>query len=128
MDKVLGADQMNAAMRALKADLAKQLSAIVTQAAQPLLHEIQARMPVDTGRLESSLDVLASGSPGKASAIVQVENSGPERDEHYAIFTEYGTSKMAATPFFRPGVEAGKGAVAQQLINGVLQVVGQHAS
>lgn len=128
MDKVSGLDQMHAAVQKLKADLAKQLPAIVAQAAQPLLHEIQARMPVDTGKLESSLDMTSSATPGRASAIVQVDNSGPERDEHYAIFKEYGTSKMAAEPFFRPGIEAGKAAVAQQLVNGVLQVVGQHAS
>ncbi len=127
MDNVFGLDQMNAAMRAVQADLEKSLPAIVEHATQPLVHEIHARMHKDTGRMEHSLDVVSSSSPGKASAIVQVDDSAAGGDVHYAIFEEYGTSKMAASPFFRPGVEAAKAAVAQQLVNGVLKVVGEHA-
>jgi HK97 gp10 family phage protein len=43
-----------------------------------------------------------------AVATVEIQRSGPDGTEHYAIFQEFGTSKMPAQPFFRTGIEAAK--------------------
>lgn len=77
-------------------------------AAKVIEAEVRARAPVNTGTLVASLDKKSSLRQSKASATIQVERSGPEGTEHYAIFQEYGTSKMPAHPFMRPGFEAAK--------------------
>jgi HK97 gp10 family phage protein len=101
-----GLDELSADIDAMIADLEASLPEIVMTAAEVIEAEIRQRAPVDTGALVRSLDSKADRRKGAASATVQMERSGPDGTEHYAIFQEFGTSKMAARPFFRPGVEA----------------------
>jgi HK97 gp10 family phage protein len=57
----------------------------------------QARAPVQTGYLRSSIKAQAHGKSAEIEA-------GAE----YAAYVEYGTYKMAARPFLSPAVEAAK--------------------
>ncbi len=123
MGDISGLDQLNAAIRALQQNMSQQLPSIVKHSAEALESEIRARMPVKSGQMENALEIVESSSKTKAAATVQVADSGPDRDEHYAIFVEYGTSKMAAEPFFRPGVEAGKSGAASRVVDGISNVV-----
>lgn len=126
MDNITGLADFNAAIANLQANLKKQLPVIVAQAANTTEQEIESRMQVDTGEMKQSLEVVQTAHENSATATVQVSNSGKGANQHYAIFQEYGTSKMQARPFFRPGVEAAKDKVQAQLIDGVLAVVEQN--
>lgn len=106
-----GLAELTANIAALNRKLSDALPGIVMQAAEIIEAEIAARAPVDTGTLVRSLDAKADRRKTSASATVQIERSGKDGTEHYAIFNEFGTSKQRAKPFFRPGVEAARGKV-----------------
>ena len=98
---------------ALGRDLAAAPARIHTTAA-PVVHAsleavetaAKANAPVLTGQLRESIhaDEDGDGLGGSVST-----------DVRYAVFVEYGTSKMAAEPFMGPAADAGTG----QLIEGL---------
>lgn len=121
-----GVGELSAAIAALNAQLEAELPAIALAGAELVEAEIAARAPRRTGALASSLDAEAERRRGAASAVVQVDDSAVGGVEHYAIFVEYGTSKMAARPFFRPGVEAAKPKVEALLTAAILDTIAKH--
>lgn len=123
MAEIKGMDQMNANLAALNAQLASALPSIVLQGAAVVQQEIQRRAPVETGALKASIDTVAARRSHLASATVQAEDSAQGGIEHYAIFKEYGTSKAAAQPFFRPGVEAARPKVQVLVKQQILSVI-----
>lgn len=126
MADVSGLAEMEAAIAALNRELEAELPAIALAGADIVEAEIAARAPRRTGALVSSLEDEVERRRGTASAIVQVEDSAASGTEHYAIFQEYGTSKMPAHPFFRPGVEAAKPKVEAALVAGIQNVIANH--
>ena len=100
------ADDLSNALQSLNAKLAAATQDAAMAAAKVIEFEIRARAPVLTGALVASLDNKSQRRVASASATVQVERSGPDGTEHYAIFQEFGTSKMPAHPFMRPGFAA----------------------
>lgn len=123
MAEITGLDDMSANVAALNAQLVAALPGIVLQGAAIVQQEIQRRAPVDTGALKASIDAVAARRALSASATVQAEDSAQGGIEHYAIFKEYGTSKVAAQPFFRPGVEAARPKVEALVTQQILNVV-----
>ena len=69
--------------------------ALVQKTAQNIAKGAQSRAPVDTGALRASIQAQGGGMRATVSAGVL-----------YAIFVEFGTSRMGAQPFFIPSVEA----------------------
>lgn len=55
--------------------------------------------PVDTGRLRSSINWRIERDPFGLRAVVGT-------NVHYAVYQEFGTSKMPAHPFLRPALLA----------------------
>jgi HK97 gp10 family phage protein len=89
------------------------LPAIVLQGAEIVMSEIEPRMHVASGDMRGALAVSSGAQQlGFASATVAVQNSDGSGKEHYAIYQEFGTSDMPANPFFRPGIVAARGQVA----------------
>ena len=123
MAEVTGLTEMAASLAALNIELSLALPGIVFQGALVVQKEIKARAPVDTGALLASIDTTTAKRALSASATVQAEDSAQGGIEHYAVFKEYGTSKMPATPFFRPGVEAARGKVDELVTAQILSVV-----
>lgn len=122
-DSISGLTELQQSIVRLNDEVRAELPALVMTAATVVEAEIRMRAPVDTGRLVASLDAKADRRKNTASATVQIERSGPDGTEHYAIFQEFGTSRMPAQPFFRPGVEAAKETVRSILQDGLLQKV-----
>lgn len=118
-----GLTALAAAIEKSNADLVRALPGITQAGAAVVLTEVAARAPRDTGRLAASIDELQQSSRTYASKTVQVDDSAKTGIEHYAIFLEYGTSKMAARPFFRPGVEAVRGKVGALMVSQILNVI-----
>ncbi len=82
-------------------------------AATVIEDEIRQRVPVNSGLLRDSLDKKSERRQASASVVIEMPHSGPDGTEHYAIFQEFGTAKMPAHPFMRPGFEASKNAAIQ---------------
>ncbi len=66
---------------------------IIGQGAQTVCESAKSLCPVDTGRLQSSINV----QPGGNTAVISA-------DTEYAVFVEFGTSKMAAQPYLVPAL------------------------
>ena len=66
---------------------------IIGQGAQTVCESAKSLCHVDTGRLQSSINV----QPGGNTAVISA-------DTEYAVFVEFGTSKMAAQPYLVPAL------------------------
>lgn len=104
-----------AAIELLKRQMVAALPGVVSTAAAIVAHEIAARAPVDTGALRAHVAEVETTRATSATATVSVGDSAQGGIEHYAIFVEFGTSRMPAKPFFRPGVEASRNRVQSHL-------------
>lgn len=125
MENVTGLDELTGSIEELKIRLHESLPQIVLAAANIVFDEINGRIPRDTGDLAGHLDETEN-NPGSASFVtVEIGQSGPGGIEHKGIFLEYGTSKMAARPFFRPGVDASREKVERLLHSQILGVIEQ---
>lgn len=127
MGDIQGLGELSSSFAGLINDLESALPNLVLESAEIIEKEIQSRAPVSTGALISAIDTSSAHTKSTASATVQVEHSGQEGIEHYAIFKEFGTSKMPAEPFFRPGVAAAADPVRDHLTNGILGVINKYA-
>ncbi|MEZ5951183.1 MAG: HK97 gp10 family phage protein [Planctomycetaceae bacterium] len=76
---------------------------------KPLLDEVKQNVPVDTGATKNDIRIRA-GKRSRDRIEVQVSS---KNDNYIPKFLEFGTSKMAARPFYRPAYES-KGEQAKQ--------------
>ena len=76
-----------------------------------VVNEARTLAAVDTGAMRESIHI-EDAEVTESSAFVNV---GPEVD--YAIYQEFGTSKMKAQPFMRPAVDGNE--------NQIVNVVGE---
>lgn len=120
---ISGLKELQASISKINVALNAQLPSIVESAAEILSEEIRLRAPVKTGALLDSIETVLNHESGHATATVQVNNSDKNGNEHYAIFDEYGTSKSAAKPFFRPAIAAKKDQVEKLLLTSVLTII-----
>jgi HK97 gp10 family phage protein len=79
----------------LAANVRRAAHEAVLDAAAAITEEAKANAPVKTGFLRDSILMRAVA---EARAEVKAYAS-------YAVFQEFGTSKMAAQPFFTPAIE-----------------------
>ncbi|WP_017602207.1 HK97-gp10 family putative phage morphogenesis protein [Nocardiopsis lucentensis] len=97
--QVRGVDSLADRIRLLRPRMRRATIAAVTEAGQGLEDGMKALAPVDTGRLRDSIRHEVEGTTATA---------GPGREVDYAIFVEFGTSRMPAQPYVRPVVQAEK--------------------
>lgn len=79
----------------------------------PLLSQMQAATPVDTGALRGSEAASVGSSELRLTAGTD-----------HAGFVEFGTRKMAAQPFMRPTVEGAAGQVGSAIADKVRAAFG----
>jgi HK97 gp10 family phage protein len=119
-----GLQDLDAAIAALTNELRSELPQIVMSGAEIVEGEIRARAPVRTGGLVRHLDSTLVGRGLSATAVVQIEDSGPGGvEQHAALAEEFGTSKQAAAPFFRPGVAAASDKVERHLQDNIMNII-----
>lgn len=110
----------------MNAELRASLPGVVMAGAEVVASEVSPRIPRRTGDLAAHLDESMAPKGNSASATVEITDSEAGEQEQKAIFLEYGTSKMPAQPFFRPGVEAAKPKVAELMLSELQSVIARH--
>lgn len=83
----------------LLADRIEEAHRVILRAGYRVRNESLRLVPVDTGRLKSSLTV-AQEADGDGFWVVVGTNVS------YAVHVEYGTARAKAQPFLRPAVDA----------------------
>lgn len=104
----------------------ERLNAVFRESVQRTVAIAQSNVPVDTGFLRASVRMSKSSMPplrerrgdrkrkwDRAEANVTLTLAGAKVGDtlfvgytaHYAVFVEYGTSRMAAQPFVGPAVQ-----------------------
>jgi len=86
--------------------VAKEATKVVRKSAQGVSRSARRRAPVDTGNLRSSIGIEYEHG-GLTAHIAPSAN--------YAVFVEYGTSRMAPQPFMGPALEANRGGFAEAM-------------
>lgn len=118
--KVSGLRELGQQMRALGADMAGKVARQATAAGAGVPRKaIKARAPKDTGNLQAAIVMKRVRDTQLSAEYVVAVRKGKTRDvkaakrgegrlgkdAFYARFPEFGTVKMPAQPFIRPGFE-----------------------
>jgi HK97 gp10 family phage protein len=82
----------------------REVGELIRASAEVAARVARAYAPRRTGRLASAIGVTGSGMFWRAGVDSSVD---------YGHFLEYGTSRMSARPFMRPGAEAAEVEVAR---------------
>lgn len=116
MGKLHGARELDQVLQRLPDRVAKQVADNAVRAGgRVVASETKLAVPVDTGALQDSIVVRSvRGEPGKAVVGFLKPRS------RIAHLLEFGTSKMAARPFFRPALDVS----ARAAINEIGRVLG----
>lgn len=89
-------------LAAFQAVLGERLESAMEKAVQLVEREAKERAPIDTGNLRAS--IASEVRTDVESAVQGIVGSNVE----YAPFQEFGTSKMGASPFLQPAIEANR--------------------
>lgn len=118
--KVSGLRELGQRMRSLSADMAGKVARQATAAGAGVARKnIKARVPVDTGNLRAAVVMKRVRDTNLTEEYVVAVRKGKRRDvtaakkgegklgkdAYYAHMVEFGTVKMPAQPFVRPGFE-----------------------
>lgn len=95
-------------MSVIAAGMQPRIRMMVYKVAALISAEAKRFSPIDTGRLRASIHIEPLG--GLAYQVIT--------NVHYAIYQEFGTSKMKAHPYMRPAA-----AVARSKLPGVVKSV-----
>lgn len=83
------------------------LTGAIRAGAKPLVASVKANVPKKTGNLKKSIGIIKRKSKDKSKVRFSVTaRKGGKNDGFYAHLLEFGTSKMAAIPMFRPAYES----------------------
>lgn len=105
-----GIAELNAKLRALAGDkiTKKYLRAALRKVAKPMARLAKQLAPVDSGALEESIRVKAIRRT-RTGIGVRVTTSASDNEysgeTFYAPMQEFGTAKMAASPYLRPAFD-----------------------
>ena len=102
--EITGLKELRKNVDSLSKSFAKStLRTALRNAAEPVVKEAKALVPVDSGDLKRSIrSQVTVTKAGDGYADV-----GFGRKEFHGLFVELGTSRQAAQPFLRPALEKG---------------------
>lgn len=105
MSTVLGLDEVLKKLKKLPERVQKNvISGAIRASAKPIIKEVKALVPKDSGTLQKSIGVKKRRSKDKNIIHFSVAPLS-RKNGWYGRFVEFGTSKTSAKPFMRPAIE-----------------------
>lgn len=95
--EIRGVDSLRDRLRMMRSHVREGTEAAAREGGRMGEATMKGLAPVDTGRLRDSIRHEVRGPTVRF---------GPGDEIDYAVFVEFGTSRMAAQPYVRPTVEA----------------------
>ncbi len=95
---------------------------ISLQAAEVIAEDARQRAPVESGRLKRAIQAKR-WKRGKSESVVLAAVDRSKNGAPHAGLVEFGTSRTAAKPYFRPAVESKSGESRRILEQGLRQLV-----
>ncbi|MGP4715484.1 HK97-gp10 family putative phage morphogenesis protein [Psychrobacter sp. T6-6] len=104
--EVLGLSELDDALAELTLIAQKKtLEGALMKGALPIMKDAKKRAPKDEGDLIKAIGRQRIKNADMPSVTVKIKKSRKNPYPFYWHFKEYGTSKMAATPYLRPAFE-----------------------
>lgn len=126
--KVEGAEEVIRALKQADAKIEKELRDLISQAAEIVFREADARAPIGpTGRTRFSIRMeIGESKRGNFYANVVVgaqKGESTSSSAFYVTFYELGNSRQPPRPFMRPAMDKSKAKVRKLLKEGLERVI-----
>lgn len=125
--ELLGDEEMAAALVQMGEEVIAEIEGIVLEAARPLLLEIKAAAPRDSGDMANSIGLSKLQPKGNLTAAVAV---GPKKDFYYWLFNEMGAPghNQPARPFIRPAYDKLEHQILDDIAAGINKILERYES
>lgn len=118
--RVEGVDDVIRALEKADAETKKELRDLVSEAAEIVFREADARAPIRTGAARNTLRIKV-GENKKGQFYANVVIGGG--DQFYITFYELGTSRQPPRPFMRPSLDKSRAKIRKHLVEGLRRVL-----
>ncbi|WP_411679850.1 HK97-gp10 family putative phage morphogenesis protein [Clostridium thailandense] len=121
--ELTGVDEILNKLQQMGANVGRLENKALKNAAEPVLEDAKANVPVRTGKLKKGLKITNVKKKDGMKYILVGVDRGDNSEVFYGKFIEFGTSKMTARPFLQPAYEKNKNkiqkAIAETLKEGL---------
>lgn len=125
--RVEGIEDVVRALQQADEELQKELNDLISECAEIVFREADARVPIDSGKSRFSLRIeTGKNQKGLFYANVVVgkrDNETTENSAFYITFYEFGTSRQPARPFMRPALDKSRSKIRKHLIEGLREAI-----
>ncbi|APM39872.1 HK97-gp10 family putative phage morphogenesis protein [Clostridium kluyveri] len=106
--ELTGVDEILNKLQRIGANISRLENKALKNAAEPVLQDAKANVPVRTGKLKKGLKITNVKKKEGVKYILVGVDRGDNSEIFYGKFVEFGTSKMSARPFLQPAYEKNK--------------------
>lgn len=103
--ELTGVQEIIERLEKIGANVGKLENQALNNAAEPVLEDAKANVPVRTGKLKRGIKISSVKKKNGIKYIKVGADRGDNSEVFYGKFIEFGTSKMAAHPFLEPAYE-----------------------
>lgn len=125
--KLLGDEELARALVKMGEEVIAEIEGIALEAAAPLLQEVKASAPRDSGKMANSIALFKLKPRDNLTAVVAV---GPKTDFYYWLFSEMGAPghDQPARPFIRPAYDKHEQQILDNIAAGINKILERHES
>jgi HK97 gp10 family phage protein len=118
--RVEGVDDIVEALQKADDELKKELNDLISEAAEIVFREADARVPIKSGKARNTLRIeVGTNKQGYFYANVVIGDGTGKEDPFYITFYELGTSRQPPRPFMRPSLDKSRFKIRAHLIAGL---------
>jgi len=106
--ELTGVDEIINKLQQIGSNVGRLENKALKNAAEPVLEDAKANVPVRTGKLKKALKITNVKKKEGVKYILVGVDKGDNSEIFYGKFVEFGTSKRTAHPFLQPAYEKNK--------------------
>lgn len=115
--ELTGVDEILNKLQQMGANISRLENKALKNAAEPVLRDAKANMPVRTGKLKKGLKITNVKKKQGVKYILVGVDRGDNSEIFYGKFIEFGTFKMSARSFLQPAYEKNKDNIQKTIAN-----------